>query len=625
MKTALIFLVFACASFGALIPSDNITSWTPGVNTGVPGGIPARPSGAGTLIDVTASPYFADNTGATDAQPAIQSAIAASAPGSVIYLPAGTYRCDSPISILEGAGYTNRVIRGAGATLTKIDSRTYTAISIGTADSLGPPVFYTYADITVSAGLTQGSTQLTVGNSAGYVNDALLVMVGQNSASIPMGSVYQDNYNMRQVSKITGRPTSTTVTFTPPLIHDFGGGSLTVYGYTGANGAKAYSIGIEELEIDMTNSMEASISGIVANQLRDSWIRNCTFTGIASYPINAAQCGNLEITGNRINPARSGGSNRAGMLFVGGSGHLVENNILLEWQPLIEVNGGTAGMFVSRNYAVGLNAFGFDTNHAPGNKLNLYEGNFIDAMMCDGYFGGASNDTFYRNYNIGPSSLKRMTRNYVFAGNFLNQQIVSGDPNIGNTSFTGTADYPGTPGLDWGTGYGLAGTLTTRSGDNSGVITMTSSVGSIVVGRVIQVSWDGGWQIQKYMEVTGVSGLLLTVGPPPNGIFVGPAFPTAGTAITLGAGVEGFQEKDLGVARTLTKKGNRYLDDNSFDSLGGDTLVDSLVYSAKPQWMLDAEAATGQTFNLAAWDPVTPVTPASNRAAAELIPAGWRY
>ena len=60
-----------------LIPAERLADWTPGVTVGVPGGIPTNRT---HLIDVTKAPYNADNTGTTDAQPAIMQAMAEAKP-----------------------------------------------------------------------------------------------------------------------------------------------------------------------------------------------------------------------------------------------------------------------------------------------------------------------------------------------------------------------------------------------------------------------------------------------------------------------------------------------------------------------------------------------------------------
>src|SRR5437868_11639780 len=90
-----------------LLPADRQADWRPGVSVGVPGGIPGNRT---NLIDVTKAPFNADNTGTNDAQPAIMQALAKAVENDVIFLPAGTYRVNSPITINK-----NRVtVRGAG-------------------------------------------------------------------------------------------------------------------------------------------------------------------------------------------------------------------------------------------------------------------------------------------------------------------------------------------------------------------------------------------------------------------------------------------------------------------------------------------------------------------------------
>ncbi|MDG0807993.1 glycosyl hydrolase family 28-related protein [Cohnella rhizosphaerae] len=75
----------------------------------LPGEIPtdtaARPKPANRqLFDATAEPYNADRAGAIDASAAIQQALdaAGGAGGGTVYLPAGIYRVDSPLSVPSG-------------------------------------------------------------------------------------------------------------------------------------------------------------------------------------------------------------------------------------------------------------------------------------------------------------------------------------------------------------------------------------------------------------------------------------------------------------------------------------------------------------------------------------------
>ena len=55
-----------------IIPAERLADWRPGVTLGVPGGIPTNRT---HVVDVTKSPYHADDTGVADAHPAIQKAV----------------------------------------------------------------------------------------------------------------------------------------------------------------------------------------------------------------------------------------------------------------------------------------------------------------------------------------------------------------------------------------------------------------------------------------------------------------------------------------------------------------------------------------------------------------------
>lgn len=118
--------------------------------------IPADPPGE--VVDVTHAPYYADNSGDTDATAAIQAAIndMGVAGGGVVYLPAGTYRIRPP----DGSDYALRiqrsgvVLRGAGPDRTFLfNDETYMrgkSVLLVRADSGGwhTPLFGTTVEIT---------------------------------------------------------------------------------------------------------------------------------------------------------------------------------------------------------------------------------------------------------------------------------------------------------------------------------------------------------------------------------------------------------------------------------------------------------------------------------------------
>jgi len=47
----------------------------------------------------------------------------------------------------------------------------------------------------------------------------------------------------------------------------------------------------------------------------------------------------------------------------------------------------------------------FDVNHAPHNSFNLFEGNVMPRLQSDGYFGGSSQDTIFRNWLHGTAKV----------------------------------------------------------------------------------------------------------------------------------------------------------------------------------------------------------------------------
>ena len=99
-------------------------------------------------VDVTAAPYFADNTGVTNAATAIQTAINAATAGSTIYLPRGTYKLESTITLpayigLIGDGHNAVSLSYTGTTIALTVNPTPAPIGygadIGGFNMLGPP------------------------------------------------------------------------------------------------------------------------------------------------------------------------------------------------------------------------------------------------------------------------------------------------------------------------------------------------------------------------------------------------------------------------------------------------------------------------------------------------------
>ena len=555
------------AAYGELIPATRLTDWTPGTRVGVPGGIdqylPGGAKARTTLIDVTKAPYNADKTGATNTTAAIQAAINAATAGQVVYLPAGTYRIDSQLSV--DFNKDNITIRGAGPTSTIIDNRSSnSAIYVGTSSD------YNWAwptsGNTITAGLTKDSTTLTIGSTSSFSTGQMINIAFANqwdntkiqAGAIPIASTGSYLKVRRQMSRVTGK-TSTTLTISPGIYHtpDSGLGA-TVY----VAQLQTDFVGIEDLAIDGTNGTE--IYPIYFEQCYGCWVKNVKSTNTHNYHVFFWDCLNSEVRHCTLDGRVGDGSNGAGLLVNNTAASLFEDNIVSRMFPVIEVNEGSCGNVFAYNLFEDSTVFGslganIDTNHNPHNSFNLYEGNIAGNVEADGYFGSVSEDTIFRNWITGTIhdqskqgfiiALKRFTRNYSIVGNILGNSAGApgtpytfGEPNIGNSDYTGTA----------------------------------------------QPTKGDFWKDWAAMQNASPGS-----GPGPGA----------------------FQELDLDVQPTTVLRVNYDIPNKAIPSgeaLGGDTLPDSLFRSAKPTF-----------FASLTWPPFDPLKPGT--PTYDQIPASYRY
>jgi hypothetical protein len=392
---------------------------------------------------------------AHDAGTVINAAIAAAPPESVIYLPAGTYPLYTSISLQN-----NLTIRGAGnsTVLTGPGS----AIHVGTG--------FTYVGGPggkILGSPRKGASVLTLDNVssfASYPNGGVgytvyLTLLNDPALPVmPQGAPDNFMHSRRQMTRVTAvNAAAKTVTISPPLYYDMPASLEPTLSYRVLPNVTGERVGIEDLVIDMTNTTYSF--GIRLQQTFGTWVKGVTVLNTPNYHIFVEQSLNCEIRESYFSTRKGGGTNGAAILFGDSSGCLVEDNIVHKQFPHLEINSSTGNVF-GYNYLVDSIIFGFsgisiDTNHGPHSSHNLYEGNSAPNVMSDGYFGGSSDDTMYRNWLHGTQpglpgqsytvALKRFTRNYNFVGNLLgtaggNNGIADhGYPNIGNGSFTGTA------------------------------------------------------------------------------------------------------------------------------------------------------------------------------------------
>jgi dienelactone hydrolase len=519
-----------------LIPPDRLVSWIPGVTVGVPGGIPTSRA---HRIDVTAPPYRADNTGATDASAAILAAIRAAASNEVVYLPAGRYRVDKPILGEPGdIGKGYYTVRGDGAN-TVIDWRgKYGSVFTLGRESYGKwdqPRAPTNA---LLGNLTKGGTNLSIAIMADSTwIGRLLELRQRNDADVISVGGYQNL--QRQKVIVTGVSHGTNLTIWPPLHWTLKPGLSPTWGVETIWMARC--AGIEDLVIDATNSWSGA-APVSLGPGYGCWIKNVRINHAANYAFgiaNSLQCEMRGCVAWRSKHRTPGDwSNHAGLLMGGSTGCLIEDNILYQVFPHLEINAGSSGNVFAYNFlednnvANSLMGASIDANHGPHNHHNLYEGNVASKFQCDGYFGGASDDTLFRNWFHG-----------TCPGQDQNGQCI----NLNRFSYR------------------------------------YSIVGNVLGTTNLAFRYDNGTNGFGYQERYIYSFGLPNMG---NGGFngrFGPPWSNPGPS----PGPSGFQELDTNVVSTVILKGNfNYATTNvpASEALRGESLPHSLYLTTKPGW-----------------------------------------
>ena len=246
----------------------------------------AQPSG---YLNATASPYNADPTGVNDSTSALQSAInAASAAGEGLYLPQGTYKVSSPLTV------NNVTIEGAGEWYT-----TLTGSNVEFAGNQNP-----------------ASTNVSVSNLSifGQVSDR------ENSSTYY--TAFQGGFSSSTINDVWVQNEKSGV-------YDIGP----------ANGLTVENSRFQDLTADGMN-LYALYGAVTGSTIENNFIRNSGDDGIALWSASAADT-NDTVTQNTVDSP--GLANNLGV-YGGGSGDQITNNLL---QDTVQFGGG---MEISQNY-----------------------------------------------------------------------------------------------------------------------------------------------------------------------------------------------------------------------------------------------------------------------------------
>lgn len=192
-----------------IIPADRLPPPGTWESAGVEGGIPERTT---LCADVTAAPYNADASGVTSAVAAIQAAIDQCPEGQVVFVPAGEYLIDGPLSLR-----TPITLRGAGALTTfRVETGSGTALHIG---GLGPwpaPKANDGYRTPIEAGSARESTTVTVADTSAIEVGKMVMIDEEDDPDLVWTKVDAPGRYRASMHRVENK-TATTVTFRPPL------------------------------------------------------------------------------------------------------------------------------------------------------------------------------------------------------------------------------------------------------------------------------------------------------------------------------------------------------------------------------------------------------------------------
>lgn len=462
-----------------IVPPDRLPLPGTWEGAGVEGGIPERTT---ICADVTMPPYNADPTGAASAVGAIQAAIDRCPDGHVVFVPAGTYSIDNPLTIQKAI-----TLRGAGAR-TVFRVMAGTAVHIGGLGPWPPPKANDAYRMPITGGATRGSTTVRVAD-ASRIAVGKMIMVDEADDPALVWTKPGVAGRFRASMHIVDAKTPASVTFRPPLPIDFTNApQLSWYPDL------THDAGVESITFVGTGTKPGLFIDIFSAW--NVWVYDCAFTAMPSRTIMVAWSGHVELRKNFMHDQSNGGPDSEGLdLFCDTNWSLVVDNVCVAGGfPQINIGDGGPNPFysggfgnvIAYNYAVdsfytdpptspnaGKMTADIGTNHSPHTQYNLVEGNVMGKFGVDAYHGSGSHTLLFRNAITGRTKwtttdhataiqIDRRNLHYSVVGNVLGVQgepptmdyattsgwrgstiFRLGFPDGGNDGFRGT--FPPTP------------------------------------------------------------------------------------------------------------------------------------------------------------------------------------
>ena len=398
---------------------------------------------------------------------AIQNALAScDGTHNVVNLPAGTY-------YIVGLNYkgSNQVLRGAGANSTYIymtgDSSSCNGWSLGICMGEDTGVYWGNGSVQPpsgsnqclwTAGYSQGTTTITLGNCGGTPTANTLMMLDQANDSSDTNGIYicdsatagcTGEATANEDGRIIGGVShSQTQSVWVTRVTSLGGGSYSVTITPGVyfNNVRSgqspgawwtpvyHNDGLENLTIDQRSAPD----GISIFNCYQCWIKNIRSINANRNHVVLYQNLQSVVRDSYFYGAQTPGTSQSyGIEFeTGTSALLLENNIIRQTTAPIMFGQGT-GNVIGYNVMLDNQQSGANIQypyyaHNAGSEMNLWEGNVVDGINSDSSTWGSSVlGTFFRNQLPGwqfgksqytyPVSLESWSRAFNVVGNVLGQ------------------------------------------------------------------------------------------------------------------------------------------------------------------------------------------------------------
>jgi hypothetical protein len=272
--------------------------------------------------------------------------------------------------------------------------------------------------VAITGGTQQGSTQISVSSTAGMtvggyllisqLNDGMIVSTvgtGGNCNWCDGSWTSNGSRSQQQIAEIQAIPSSTTVVFSPGLFTNY---TLTPLAVPYAAAVK-YA-GVENLQIYANNTHTQSKSNILITHCAYCWVSNVESNFADGNHIDMDRCFRCQVSDSYfwgVYGSAPGNYDHGMTIEYGTTLSLIQNNI---WDRagIIEPEYGPAGNVVAYNYrtrwyraeVVSLLPGDIET-HGAHPQYNLYEGNQVNKMYPDSYWGSSANETYFRNWANG--------------------------------------------------------------------------------------------------------------------------------------------------------------------------------------------------------------------------------